>query len=119
MRFPLVLLAATVATAAPALAHPMLVSTSPGANAVVSPTAQIRLVFSEPLIEKLCKVDVSMTAAGHGTMSMPGQVSFSSDRKTLIVTYAAPLHSGAYKVSYQVVSADTHKVTGSYAFRVR
>jgi len=120
MRALLTVTAAVFAVAAlPASAHPKLVSTTPGANAIVSPTSEITLVFSEALIEKLSKVSVSMTMAGMSPMAMAGKASLSKDGKTLTVAYATPLHSGAYKVEYQVVSTDTHKAGGSFAFRVR
>jgi methionine-rich copper-binding protein CopC len=120
MRALLTFTAAVLVVAAfPASAHPKLVSTTPGANAIVSPVSQITIVFSEPLIEKLSKVSVSMAMAEMGPMAMPGTTSLSKDGKTLSVTYATPLHSGGYKVEYQVVSTDTHKAAGNFAFRVR
>ena len=112
--------ATTLAVAAvPASAHPKLVSSTPGANAIVSAPSQITISFSEALIEKLSKVSVAMTMAGMDPMAMPGKTSLSKDGKTLTVTYATPLHSGAYKVEYAIVSTDTHKAGGSFAFRVR
>jgi len=120
MRALLTFTAAALAVAAvPAIAHPKLVSTTPGANAIVSAPGQITLVFSEPLIKKLSKVSVSMTMAGMDPMAMAGKTSLSKDGKTLTVTYSTPLHTGAYKVEYQVVSTDTHKAAGNFAFRVR
>jgi len=119
MRYVAPIAAIAVLMAAPAFAHPKLLSTSPGANAVVSPASQIQLVFSESLIEKMSKVEVSMTMPGMGPMKMPGTMTLSPDGKTLTVHYATPLHSGSYKVDYQVVSTDTHKVAGGFAFRVR
>lgn len=120
MRALLTFAATALAFAAvPATAHPKLVSTTPSANAIVSPVGEITLAFSEPLIEKLSKVSVSMTMAGMSSMPMPGKASLSKDGKTLTVAYATPLPSGAYKVEYQVVSTDTHKAGGSFAFRVR
>ncbi|MNN97753.1 Copper resistance protein C precursor [compost metagenome] len=41
-----------------------------------------------------------------------------SDKKILIVTPAAPLTAGAYKVEWHAVSVDTHKSEGAYAFKV-
>jgi len=37
---------------------------------------------------------------------------------SLIVKFAQPLQPGSYKVNWQAVSADTHKVKGSFAFQV-
>ena len=38
---------------------------------------------------------------------------------TLIVKFAQPLQAGSYMVNWQAVSADTHKVQGSFTFQVR
>ena len=37
----------------------------------------------------------------------------------VIVKFAEPLQAGSYKVNWQAVSADTHKVKGSFVFEVR
>ena len=40
------------------------------------------------------------------------------DQKTLIVTPAAPLSAGEYKVEWHAVSVDTHTSEGAYQFKV-
>ena len=40
------------------------------------------------------------------------------DRKQLIVPLATPLTVGIYTVKWNVVSVDTHRVNGTYSFRV-
>jgi CopC domain len=42
-----------------------------------------------------------------------------ADKATLIVKFAQPLQAGSRKVNWQAVSADTHKVKGSFTFQVR
>ena len=41
-----------------------------------------------------------------------------ADKKTLVVTPAAPLAAGNYKVVWNAVSVDTHKSNGEYSFKV-
>lgn len=124
MRCMLSLLAATaLVAAAPAPAHPKLLSSTPAANATVKPTAKVELRFSERLVAKLSTAQVVMTGmpgmADHPPMPMQGRPAIGPDGKTLIVTFARPLPAGTYKVNWQVVSADTHKITGSIDFKVR
>lgn len=124
MRFTLSLLAATaLVAAAPAIAHPKLLSSTPAANATVKPTAKVELRFSERLVAKLSSAQVVMTGmpgmADHPPMPMQGRAAIAPDGNTLVVTFARPLAAGTYKVTWQVVSADTHKITGSLDFKVR
>lgn len=124
MRFALSLLAASAAMiAAPVAAHPKLVGSTPGAGAVVKPTASVSLSFSERLVARLSTAQVVMTGmpgmTDHPPMAMQGRVAIWPDGKTLVVTLARPLPAGAYTVNWQVVSADTHKITGSLDFSVR
>jgi hypothetical protein len=41
------------------------------------------------------------------------------DGMGLILTPPAPLAPGVYRVNWRAVSIDTHRLDGSYAFRVR
>jgi hypothetical protein len=42
-----------------------------------------------------------------------------NDKSALVVRFAEPLRPGTYKVNWRVISADTHKVKGSFSFQVR
>lgn len=114
---------AALVIAAPALAHPKLLASTPAAGATVKPTAKVQLSFSERLVARLSTAQVVMTGmpgmADHPPMPMKGSAAIAPDGKTLIVTLARPLPAGSYTVTYQIVSADTHKVEGSVAFQVR
>lgn len=118
-----VLAAAAVVIAAPVMAHPTLVSSTPAANATVRPIAKVQLSFSERLVARLSAAQVVMTGmpgmASHAPMPIQGRVAIAPDGKTLVVMFARPLVAGTYKVTYQIVSADTHKIEGSFEFRVR
>ena len=53
-------------------------------------------------------------------MKMNGvKVAPAPDGKTLVATFAKPLSAGTYKVDYHIVSTDTHRVQGSYTFKVK
>lgn len=125
MRSTLSVLAATAAiiVAAPVAAHPKLLSSTPAAGATVKPTAKVELRFSERLVARLSSAQLVMTGmpgmADHPPMPVQGRAAMAADGKTLVVTLARPLAAGSYKVTYQVVSADTHKIEGGFDFTVR
>lgn len=123
MRF--LLLAASTGllfAAPPVFAHPKLVSANPAPNATIAPTARVQVSFSEALLPKLSGADVVMTGMpgmdSHPPMKMGASVDVGSDRKTLIIKLAKPLPKGSYRLDWHVVSADTHRVKGSYVFKV-
>lgn len=112
--------AALVMFAGAANAHPKLVSASPAANATVAKPARIQLRFSEKLMPALSKADLMMAAMpGMPEMKIASTAALAADGRTLVVTPKAPLHSGRYSVAWHVVSTDTHKVAGNYAFAVK
>ena len=120
-RFPvLIAAAATLAFAGTAYAHPKLLSASPAANATVAKPAHIDLHFSEKLMPAFSKAELIMAAMpGMAAMKMPSVAKLGPDGRTLIVTPNGSLPQGRYNVTWQVVSTDTHKVAGSYAFAVK
>jgi methionine-rich copper-binding protein CopC len=119
LALPAALLAGTAAQA-----HPKLVSATPAPNSIVGKAAKIELHFNEALMGQFSGVDLAMTDMPGMKMNAPMQMngvatSIGADGKTLIVTLKAPLSSGAYKLDWHVVSADTHRVSGSYSFKVK
>ena len=121
MHIKTVLIAAgLLATAGTAVAHPKLLSVSPTANAVVANPSHVDLRFSEKLVPAFSKADVTMAAMrGMGAMTVASASSLANDGKRLVVTPKARLAPGKYIVNWHVVSMDTHKAAGSYAFSVR
>lgn len=118
----------SVVTAAAALsmlagtanAHPKLVSATPAANATVAKPARIQLRFSEKLVPAFSKADLIMAAMpGMPEMKIASTAALAADGQTLVITPKAPLSSGRYNVAWHVVSTDTHKVAGNYAFAVK
>lgn len=125
MRFLSFVVALVVATltATPVLAHPKLISATPAANAVVAAPARLQLSFSENLVAQFSGAELSMTDMPGMKMSAPMKMalkaSVAPEGKTLILALAKPLPRGTYKLDWHVVSSDTHRVQGSYAFKVK
>jgi methionine-rich copper-binding protein CopC len=113
-----VLASLTLANSASAHAH--LDSQLPAADSSVSSPKELRLHFSEGVEEKFTKISITSTAKGGKKLvePVPGIATDPADRKVLIVTPAAPLAAGEYKVEWHAVSVDTHKSEGSYSFTV-
>jgi methionine-rich copper-binding protein CopC len=98
-------------------AHPTLKSASPPveSTATAAPT-QITLNFSEAVISKFSSVELRDQS---GMKVATGKVAIDAkDEKQLIVTLEAPLKAGTYTVKWTVVTADTHRVNGTYSFKV-
>jgi methionine-rich copper-binding protein CopC len=107
-----------------AQAHPKLLSATPAPNSSVATTSKIELHFNEVLVSQFSGVDLAMTDMPGMKMNAPMKMSglataLSADGKTLVITMKSPLPSGTYKVDWHVVSTDTHRVNGSYSFKVK
>ncbi|MGE9806906.1 copper resistance CopC family protein [Janibacter sp. G1551] len=107
----LVLFAATLATAGPASAHARLVSSSPedGAHLTAAPV-QIMLTFSEQIGTSFATVEITKggTSAAKGKPQVEGSRVFQEVDPTMA--------EGDWEVSYRVVSADGHPISGTYSF---
>lgn len=100
-------------------AHPKLVSASPAPNATVAKPARVELHFSERLMPAFSKADLAMVGAnGRPATKLASAASVAADGRTLVVTPKGQLRPGRYGVDWHVVSIDTHRVAGSYAFAV-
>ena len=121
MRAISIALAATLfALAGAANAHPKLLSANPSPNTTVTKPSRVTLRFSEKLIPAFSKADLTMAAMpGRAARTMPSSTALAADGRTLIVTPKGKLSAGRYSVGWHVVSTDTHKVAGSYAFAVK
>lgn len=106
-----------------ALAHPELLSSSPQHQSQGPAPAAIELKFSETLTPQFSSANLVMTGMpgmpGHGEMKVGASVSGASDGKTLVITPAARLMPGSYRVDWRAVSADTHPITGKISFQVQ
>lgn len=109
---------AAAALTTSANAHPKLKSSVPAAEGAVSGApSEIKLNFSEGVISKFCKVELMDQA---GEKIILGNVATNpKDQKQLIVPLKAPLQAGTYKVVWHAVSVDTHRIDGTYSFKLR
>jgi methionine-rich copper-binding protein CopC len=114
---------AALAMAAPAIAHPKLVTSSPAANATTGKISTITLNYNETLLPALSGAELVMTGmpgmASHAPMPIGGLKTSVKGGKTLLVTLPRPLGAGTYEVRWHAVAADTHRITGAFAFRVK
>src|SRR5262245_14167139 len=102
--------------ATPVYAHPTLKSANPPAEGTAAAPKELRLNFSEGVILRFSSVELKDQA---GKRIATGKLATdASDRKQLIVPLQNPLTVGTYTVKWNVVSVDTHRVTGSYTFKV-
>ncbi|SDU90598.1 copper homeostasis periplasmic binding protein CopC [Pseudomonas mucidolens] len=101
--------------ASAAFAHAHLESSMPAADSTVSAPSDLRLTFSEGVEATFTKVSLSKDGT---ELAVKGLETPDTDKKTLVVTPAAPLAAGTYKVEWHAVSVDTHKSAGSYSFKV-
>ena len=107
----LTLLIASPAVTMPAWAHAKLTASDPTANASVKTIKQIKLTFSESLEPAFSGADL-IDAAGK---TVPVSKSVGGTTITLLPLALKP---GAYKVIWHSVGRDTHRVGGSFGFKV-
>jgi methionine-rich copper-binding protein CopC len=112
MRLRIAVLMAVIA-AGPAGAHAILERASPPVGGVVSRApAEIRLWFSERIEPRFSRARLATSA---GAAIAAGSTA-SGNQLVLRVPRLAP---GSYRVTWSVVSVDTHKTEGSFTFEVR
>ncbi|HEY7944774.1 MAG TPA: copper resistance CopC family protein [Casimicrobiaceae bacterium] len=112
----LVLAACAPMFAAPAAAHAFLDHAEPAVGSTVhAAPAQVRLWFTEELEPAFSTVQVS-DASGKRVDKGDGQVD-QADR-TLLRGSVPPLAPGRYRVTWRVLSVDTHTTQGDFSFDV-
>ena len=95
----------------PAFAHAHLKSSDPAANASVKSPNLIRLNFSESLEPAFSGAELADSAG----KAVPVSKSVGGTSITLLPMGLKP---GAYKVTWHSVGKDTHRVSGSFGFKV-
>lgn len=102
----------------PAFAHAHLKQAVPAAGATVSTgPSQLRLSFTEGVELAFSGVAIAMD---DGMAIKPSAVALApAEPNTILVTLTAPLSPGHYKVTWHVLSDDSHKTRGHYAFTVK
>ncbi|WP_246063682.1 copper resistance protein CopC [Blastococcus colisei] len=107
-------LSADIVTAPPAAAHATLVATTPGESArLAAAPREVTLQFSE---------GVSLGAGFVRVLSVEGRRldadAATVDGAVITVPMRDDVPEGSYVVTYRVVSADAHPISGGYAFVV-
>ena len=115
----LALLLSGLAVAPLVLAHPSLLRATPAADATVAPASQIELQFSEKVMPRATRIELSMDH-GRMKMAMPTTAQeISEDGHTLRARFAKPLPAGTYALQWRAVGQDSHPITGNYRFTVK
>jgi methionine-rich copper-binding protein CopC len=100
-----------------AFAHAFLDHAVPGVGATVSGSpSELKLTFTQSLVPAFASVQIA--TAGGAPVSAGKATSDPADPTTLHVRLGQPLKPGAYKVTWHVVSVDTHRTEGAYTFTV-
>ena len=105
-----------------AQAHPKLISSNPAQGSTSVAPSKIELHFSENLTTQFSGAKLIMTdmpGMPNSPMGVKAGVSGSDDPKMMVITPAAPLTTGTYKVEWRAVSSDTHPITGNFSFNVK
>jgi copper transport protein len=115
----LLVLGMLCASAAPALAHATLVSSTPPANSrgVSEGANTVLLHFSEP-VQILNRTDVTVVNARGFRVDTGAPQAALGDPRGVLIPLRGPLLPASYTVRYRVVSADSHAADGAMVFAV-
>jgi methionine-rich copper-binding protein CopC len=113
-----VLTFAVVGLAAPlAQAHPRMKMSAPASGETIKASpAQIKMGFSESLIGRFTGIELS-DAKGRHIQTGPAVLD-PHDNTKFVVPVKQRLTTGRYNVAWHAVSVDTHRVSGTYSFKV-
>ena len=110
-------LLALAAAPPPAEAHAFLEQATPRVGSTVgTPPGEHRLRFSEAVELRFCKVQLAKQ--GGETVETGPLSADAKDERVLVATIPKPLAPGVYKVTWRVVSRDTHVTSGDFTFEV-
>ena len=107
----------TTLSIAPSHSHSALVTSVPKADAILTMAPRsITLTFNEDILElkgkQISSVSLATVAGRKVALTKP---QISANKLTARIS-SPTLNSGKYQVSYRVVSADGHVITGGYRF---
>lgn len=101
----------------PAEAHAFLEQATPRVGSTVGTSpGELRLRFSEAVELRFCRVQLARQ--GGETVETGPLRTDGSDERMLIAAIPEPLAPGVYKVTWRVVSRDTHVTSGDFTFEV-
>ena len=108
---------ALIAAGPAAQAHAFLDHASPAVGSTVpTPPQQIRIFFTQGIEPAFSRIELA-TAQGQPIQTSPATVD-PSDNMQLVL--AVPrLAPGRYRVTWHVVSVDTHPTEGTFEFEIR
>ncbi|CAM4338671.1 copper resistance CopC family protein [Nocardia ninae] len=108
----LIIVAAALTGAGPALAHSELVSSDPAPDGIIAVAPQrVELVFNQNIEQQFANLTVT---AEDGTSWAPTKPTVEGAKARADIRPAIP--AGRYTVAYRVVSADGHPIAGTYSF---
>jgi methionine-rich copper-binding protein CopC len=114
----MLVLAAAVGISTAAEAHAFLIHANPPVGSTVHESPkEIRLYFSEEIEPVFSGIELA-TKAGEKITTGPASVD-PYDRSQFFATLTAPLLPEIYRVSWHVVSVDTHRTEGDFSFEVK
>ena len=114
-RVTLAAVAAVLLIASPAVAHSLLLESSPAAEATITtPPPQLTLRFNNRIEKRLSRINL-LDERGTPQALTIVVADGGADRLTAAVP---PLEPGAYRVEWHVLSTDGHVVSGSFRFRL-
>jgi len=101
-----------------ASAHALLDKAEPAVGSEVAPgPTELRLHFTEGVEIRFSGVEIS---GADGKAVVPVKLASDPANPAIVmVTLPSALAPGGYKVSWHVVSVDTHKTQGTYTFTVK
>ncbi|WP_163567288.1 copper resistance CopC family protein [Fodinicola feengrottensis] len=102
-----------LATAAPAAAHDVLISSSPANGASVAAPTRVTFTFNDVVLNNFAAVVVTGPDGKQYQDGAPRII----DTSVSVNVKALPV-TGAYTASYRIVSADGHPVSGDIKFTV-
>ncbi len=114
-RVTLAAVAAVLLVTSPAVAHSLLLESSPAAEATLTtPPPQLTLRFNNRIEKRLSRISL-LDERGTPQALTIAVADGGADRLTAAVP---PLAPGAYRVEWHVLSTDGHVVSGSFGFRL-
>ena len=97
-------------------AHAFLVKSDPAVGATAAAPKTLRLEFSEALELAFSGIDVTNGSGG----AVPARnVRLDSNDRKVFLADVPQLQPGAYHVKWHVISVDTHRTEGDFAFSVK
>ena len=113
---PAALTALSLLTADVAAAHPVLRSADPAPNGVAKAPTEIRMTFSEALIPRFSGIEI-VDQRGRA-VTRANALTNAANKRQLVAPLRLRLAPGTYRLNWHAVSVDTHRVQGTYVFRI-